>query len=102
MRSIQESLRGTPNEAVTKGDDALMKKGIDILDKLAKKYDYGSPGVFYNFIGEWYQDSVDELVRDNYLKQDEADVLNEILGSYGPLGPLDSVVSMSLWDMDED
>ena len=101
MEPIQESLRGALNEAVVKIDEALMKKGIDILDKLAKKYDYGSPGVFYNFVGEWYQDSVDELVRDKYLSQDEADVLSEILGSYGPLGPLDSVVFMMLWEVDE-
>ena len=101
MRSIKESLQSALNEAAVKSDEALMKKGIDILDKLAKKYTSGSAGVFYNIVGEWYQDYVDELIRDKYLNQDEADVLNKILGSYGPLGPLDSVVFMSLWDMDE-
>ena len=99
MKSIKESLQSTLNEAVAKSDNELMKKGIDILDKLAKKYKHGSAGVFYNIVDEWYQDYVDELVRDKYLSQDEADVLNKILGSYGPLGPLDSVVSMSLWAM---
>lgn len=97
MKSIKESLQSALNEAVAKSDEALMKKGIDILNKLAKKYKHGSAGVFYNIVGEWYQDTVDELVRDKYLSQDEADVLNEILGSYGPIGPLDSVVPMSLW-----
>ena len=102
MKSIKESLQSALNEARSKVDDALMKKGMDILDKLAKKYNGGTAGVFWDCVGEEYEDHIDELVKDNYLKQDEADVLKEILSSYGQYGPMDSVVFMELYDANDD
>ena len=102
MKSIKESLLNSLTETRTAIDDTLMKKGMNILDKLGKKYEYGTAGVFWNCVGEEYEDFVDELATDNYLKQDEADVLKEILGSYSQYCPMDSVVFMELHDVNDE
>ena len=102
MKSIKESLQNALNEARSKVDDALMKKGMSILDKLGKKYTGGSAGVFWDCIGDEYDYHIDELAEGNYIEQDEADVLKEILGSYNQYCPLDSVVFMELHDVNDD